>query len=219
MSQHFGPAPCWRVIATRVPSADLFGGITDFSEWEEVAAIENLFNERSLGALGKLALVPRSDRAYGLGSAYIMAPFAYLAPGRFGDGTFGVLYVGLSENTALAEVAWHKARFMRDWSEPKQTNDFQVLNLTFRGEVEDIRASQAALPDVYDPVSWAAGQVLGGQARTAGMDGIAYASVRRPGGECLAGFRPSAFSHCRFLRYEQFFWDGSSLHAAGLPPF
>ena len=211
MIQHLDPSPCWRVIATRVPSADLFGGITDYSEWEAVAELENLWNERSLGALGNLAQVPREHRALGPGSSYLMAPFAYRAPGRFGDGSYGVLYAGLEELTALTEVAWHRARFMEAWSLPRQTMDYQVLGMIFAGAVEDLRGAVAAMPDVYAQASWTAGQLLGARLRATGVDGIAYASVRRLGGECLAGFRPNAFSQCRFLRYAQFFWDGKTL--------
>lgn len=214
---HLGPFPCWRVIATRAPSADLFGGITDFSEWEMVAEIENLWNERTLGALGNLATIPRDQRAYGPGSAYIMASFAFRAPGRFGDGSFGVLYAGLEEATALAEVGWHRARFLREWSLPRQTVDHQVLGLAFEGKVEDLRGSMSHPPGVAAPDSWTEGQAFGSRARQAGADGVVYASVRRLGGECLAGFRPNAFTGCRHLRPVQWFWDGKALQGEGLP--
>lgn len=209
------PMACWRLIGTRVPSADLFGGVTDFSEWEAVAEIENLWNERSLSMLGNLAAVPKEQRAAGPGSAYLMAPFAYRASGRFGDGTYGVLYAGLEERTACVEVAWHRARFMREWAEPRQTLDHQLLGLVFEGLVEDLRGS--TLAGLYAPDTWEVGQALGAKVRAEGLDGIAYTSVRNLGGACLAGFRPNAFSQCRFLRYVQYFWDGAALHGEGLP--
>lgn len=214
MSLGFGPTDCWRLIGTRVPSADLFGGVTDFSEWEEVAEIENLWNDRSLSVLGNLAAVPKEHRAYGPGSAYVMAPFAYRTPGRFGDGSLGVLYAGLEESTAVTEVAWHRARFMRETARPKEIMDHQLLGLVFEGGVEDFRG--ATLPGLYAE-SWEVGQALGAQARATGVNGIVYSSVRRLGGACLAGFRPNAFQRCRFLRYVQFFWDGRALRGESLP--
>ena len=209
--------PAWRVIGAQVPGADLFSGITDYGEWETVAELENLWNERTLGVLGNLAAVPREHRALGPGSAYIMAPFAFRAAGRFGDGAYGVLYAGLEEATALAEVAWHRARFLREAGSPKEILDQQVLGLSFAGSVEDIRTEQEDLAHVYAPDSWAAGQAYGARVRGLGVDALAYASVRRLGGTCLAGFRPNAFSRCRHLRYVQFFWDGQRLHGEGLP--
>lgn len=208
---------CWRVIATRIPSADLFDGIADFGEWEAVAEIETLWNERSRGPLSHLATIPKQERAYGPGSSYLMAPFAYRARGRFGDGTFGVLYAGLDERTALVEVAYHRGRFLRDSANPKETMDYQVLGLGFGGEVEDLRGLQSEFAQVYDPDSWLGGQQVGAVARSQGLDGIAYSSVRNRGGECVAGFKPNAFHDCRHLRRVQFFWDGAQLHGpAGL---
>ena len=218
MSQRLGPADCWRVIGSRNPGADLFGGISDYGEWEDVAEIEHLWNERVLPQWGNVAQVPREHRAYGPGSAYIMGPFAYLTPGRFGDGSYGVIYAGLEELTALAEVAWHRARFMREWNLPRQTMDQQVLTLVFAGSVADLRGASPEWPGAFAPDSWVAGQALGAKLRSTGVDGIVYSSVRRLGGECLAGFRPNAFSRCRFMRQAQFFWDGAALHAEGLPP-
>ena len=160
MSRRMGPAQCWRVIAMRHPGADLFGGITDYGEWEDVAEIEHLWNERVLPEWGNLALVPREHRAYGPGSAYIMAPFAYRTQGRFGDGSYGVLYAGLEELTALAEVAWHRARFMREWALPRQTMDQQLLGMVFEGSVADpdsLRAAGAPLAGVITPPKAAPG--------------------------------------------------------------
>ena len=209
--------PCWRIIGTRFPSADFFNGITDYGEWEDVAELEGLWDERHLGPIGNLATIPRDHRAYGTGSSYLMAPFAYQAPGRFGDGSYGVLYAALDERTALAEVAHHRAQFMRLGRRPKETMDHGVLTLAFEGTVEDIRTDTTTLPHVYAPDTWREGQAFGALVRAAGVDGIAYASVRRLGGECLAGFRPNAFSNCRFRHSTQFFWDGTALYAPGLP--
>ncbi|HQN17853.1 MAG TPA: RES family NAD+ phosphorylase [Syntrophobacteraceae bacterium] len=202
---------CWRVIPTRVPSADLFQGIADFGEWEQVVEIEGLFNERNRTTVGNLALVPPAHRAVGPGSSYLMAPFAYLSPGRFGDGSYGVLYAAMDEMTALVEVAYHRAVFLRDAGNGPETLAQQILTMNFSGEVEDIRGLQKSLPLVYDPASHLGGQAFAAPLQQAGIDGIAYSSVRWRGGECVAGFRPNAFSSCRHARQEQFYWDGQSL--------
>jgi hypothetical protein len=211
MIAEFKDLPCWRVIPTRVPGADLFQGIADYGEWEAVFEVENLWNERTRGVLGNLAQVPPGHRAYGPGSTFIMAPFAFPAAGRFGDGSHGVLYAGLDERTALAEVAFHRAKFMRETRRPRETLDHQVLGLAFTGKAEDIRSATEALVQVYAPDTWTAGQAFAAPVRARGLDAIAYASVRRLGGECLAGFRPNAFHQCRHLRLIQFFWDGAGL--------
>lgn len=215
MNRLLGPVEAWRLVGVRMPGADLFAGVADFGDWEEVAEIESLWNERTAGLLGNLSAVPREHWASGPGSAYLMGPFIFRAPGRFGNGAYGVLYAGLEERTALAEVAWHRARFLRESGQPRQTLDHQLLDLLFEGTIDDLRESEA--PGLYAPDSWAEGQALGARIRAAGADGILYSSVRHKGGDCLAGFRPHAFSRCRFVRYVQFFWDGERLLGEGLP--
>ena len=207
----FDRAPCWRMVAARNPGADVFQGITDFGEWEELYEIESLTNERLRTPFGNLASVPKEQRAYGTGSAYIMAPFAYRTPGRFGDGSYGVLYAALDEATALAEVLYHRVRFLRSTGNPKETAAYQVLALKFTGELEDIRPLAQPQWNDPDPTRYGPAQGFGARIRAAGGDGIVYPSVRRPGGECVAGFRPDRFSDCRHARLIQCHWDGARL--------
>lgn len=200
-------------MAVRQAGADIFQGLSDYGEWEELSEIEGLTNERLRPIAGNLARVPRERRAFGPGSAYIMAPFAYCSPGRFGDGSFGVLYAGLDESTARAEVFYHRARFLQATGQPREVATYQLLALACTGGLEDIRT--AAGSDLYhpDPSGYAPAQAFAAQVRGRDVDGILYASVRRLGGECVAGFWPDLFSECRHLRRVQCYWDGSDLHA------
>ena len=207
----FRKAPCWRLVATQHPGADIFQGLTDFGEWEELYEVESLTNERLRPHAGNLSSVPRERRGYGPGSAYIMAPFAYRAPGRFGDGSFGVLYAALDEPTALAEAAFHRARFLRSTGSPREIAAYQVLTLKLTGELEDIRLLLRSELYDPDPSRYGPAQVFAAQVRDLDGDGIVYASVRRLGGGCVAGFRPDRFSECRHARLLQFYWDGARL--------
>lgn len=211
MIARFRQAPCWRLVAARNPGLDLFQGLTDFGEWEELYEIESLTNERLRTPIGNLARVPREQWPCGPGSAYLMAPFAYCAPGRFGDGSYGVLYAALDEATTLAEVGYHRSRFLRATGNPKETAAYQELTLDCSGDLEDIRPSREAAWYDPDPECYGPAQAFGARIRAAGGDGIAYASVRRPGGECVAGFRPDRFSNCRHARLIQLYWDGFRL--------
>ena len=210
----FLQAPCWRVIATRSSSQDLFQGLSEFGEWEALVEIDSLTNARTHPAIGHLARMPREDRAYGPGSTYIMAPFAYRAPGRFGDGSFGVLYAALDEQTAMTEVAWHRARFLRTTANRRESAPQQVLTLSLTADVEDLRGQAHAHPEWYgeDPLTYGPAQTLATGLRSGGRSGVAYDSVRHRGGECVAGFRPSIFSGCRHARVVHFFWDGRMLY-------
>ena len=64
---------------------------------------------------------------------------------------------------------------------------------------------------IYDPDSYAASQALAIEIRNTGSSGLAYDSVRKPGGECVAIFKPRVLSNCRQERHLTYVWDGSSI--------
>ena len=74
-----------------------------------------------------------------------------------------------------------------------------------------IRGQREALPALYHPSSYAVSQETARTLRDAGSDGIVYESVRNPGGECAAVFRPRLLSNCRQERHLCYVWDGSEI--------
>ena len=73
------------------------------------------------------------------------------------------------------------------------------------------RGERARLPDIYDPSSYTASQRLGRALRDAGSNGIAFESVRRAGGECVAVFRPRLVQNVRQSVHLRYAWDGNSI--------
>ena len=67
------------------------------------------------------------------------------------------------------------------------------------------------MPGIYDPDSYAESQALAIEIRNNGSSGLAYDSVRKPGGECVAIFKPRVLSNCRQERHLTYVWDGSSI--------
>ena len=78
-------------------------------------------------------------------------------------------------------------------------------------ELHDLRGRRMELADVYDPSSYAASQKLGRSLREAGSNGIAFDSVRRNGGECVAVFRPRLVQNVRQGVHLRYAWDGNAI--------
>jgi hypothetical protein len=81
------------------------------------------------------------------------------------------------------------------------------------GRVDARLADLASLPAapraaLLDPDSYAASQPFGGRLRAAGAAGIVYPSVRDPGGQCVAAFRPTAVAAPVPAQMLQYHWDG-----------
>lgn len=205
--------PCYRIIASRFPPICLFEQVADPADLEAVFQIEAMTNDRLREEAGNLELVIPEDRVSGPGTSAIMAPFTHLSPigSRFTDGSYGVFYAGLTLATAIAETCFHRTRFLKATNEPAQELDMRVYAVDLDATLHDIRGQRGTLADLYDPDRYAAAQSAASKLRTNGSDGIVYESVRHPGGECAAVFRPRLLSNCRQERHLCYVWDGCTI--------
>lgn len=205
--------PCYRIIPSRFPPIGLFDKVAHPDDLEAVFLIEAMTNDRLRDEVGELALVPIEDRVAGPGSTPIMAAFTHLNPegSRFTDGSFGVFYASLALDTAIAETKHHRARFLAATGEPAQEVDMRVYAVDLHARLHDIRGTAKSFAPFHLPDSYAHSQPLASELRDAGSDGIRYRSVRHPGGECTAVFRPRLLSNCRQERHLCYVWDGAAI--------
>ena len=205
----FPPRPAWRVVPTRHPPIAIFERAAAPADLEDALRLEMAFSPHHGEALRILALAP-SEWVSGPGCGFIMAPFVYPIPSRFTDGSYGVFYAGLEEATAIAEVAFHRGRFMASTAQGPMALEHNVLQATVAGALTDIRGQRARYPDLHDPdpAHYPAAQAWARACRLQGADGIAYSSVRAAEGACVALFRPRSVRDCRILRPLHYFWDG-----------
>ena len=181
------------------------------------ARTDPLLNARIQPALA----IPPKDRVYGPGAGYVMAPFAYPSPDgtRFGPPSltaesFGVYYAARDEATAIEEVKYHRTAFLQAMRAPAQDLDFEVLKAQVKGtRFFDLRGRQREFPAVYSPTDYSASQKMGAELRQQDGDGVAYDSVRREGGECVAVFRPRCVGPARPVKQLIFRWDGEGITA------
>jgi hypothetical protein len=205
--------PCYRIISSRFPLVSLFEEVADPDDLEAVFLVESATNDRLRDEVGDLQLVPREERVSGPGTGYIMAAFTHVSPpgGRFHDGTFGAYYAAADRPTAIAETVYHRERFLRDSGAPPQELDMRVLRARADADMHDLRGMKSTLPAVYHPTDYSAGQALARALRAADSWGIAYDSVRRDGGECIAVLRPRALSECKQAEHLGYVWNGEEI--------
>ena len=190
-------AKAWRLIPTRVPSADLLARVADPTDFDLLNVLEAQTNRRIL--------------AYGHSNPYVAAAFAYSlggTPSRFNDGTWGTIYVALEPETALEEVRYWQARYFKGDRSPATRLDFRMLVGTLDGAFLDLRRSTAS--GVYAPDDYGASQQFAREHRTAER-GLAYASVRASGGSCVVGFRPETVRDLQHHHQVVMSWDGSRM--------
>lgn len=203
-----GPLETRRVIATAYPALDLYANLAvDPSLWDALHQIESRTNPRLEADDAGPRAVPAGAAAGGAGSSFIMAPFAHRRASRFSAGDFGIYYCAAIEETAIREVAYHRARFLRDSRRPPQTLAFRSIVATLRGTAFD----------VYDqPWPWLRSddyrecQRFGEYAYHRAQL-IRYESVRHRGNVAFAVLSPRALSESRHVAYLEMAWDGHAI--------
>jgi hypothetical protein len=207
-------APCHRIVASRLPTIHLFERVADPADWDALYELESRTNPRIRTNAGELHLVPLADRVSGGPNASIvMAPFTHLSPPgtRFTNGHFGAYYAAESVDTAIAETRYHRENFLRATSQPPIELEMRCYLADVACELHDLRGRRMEMPDIYDPSSYASSQKLGRELREAGSNGLAFDSVRRNGGECVALFRPRLVQNVRQSVHLRYAWDGNAI--------
>lgn len=202
-----------RLIASAFPPIDLFEDIADPADWDLLELATERTNARSAETVGKLDLVPPARRVGGPGASYVMAPFVHVSPdhpGRFHDGTFGAFYAADTLETAVAEKAFHAARFAAATRQaPGWLADWRELVGTLDADLVDLRGDGFGALLHPDPERYGAAQAFARTVRAAGHAGILYPSVRQPGGACFAAFWPDVPAVPVVGRHFTYHWDGA----------
>jgi RES domain-containing protein len=203
----------WRIIASRYPPIDLFERVAgdDPKISDTLIALEQLTNPRVRDEIGEISLVPPDRRVSGPGASYVMAPFTHLNPqgSRFADGTFGAYYAASELESAIAETIHHFEKYALDSGDPARSEDMRVLLGALDAELEDVSAQEDSFQSqLLDPDDYRASQAWARELRGDGANGIAYPSVRRAGGECMAAFWPDVPGIPKQERHLQFHWNG-----------
>jgi hypothetical protein len=199
----------YRIVPSRFPPITLFERLVSADELEVAYAIEGLTNDRLRAAAGDLHRLPREQWVTGPGASVVMAPFTHVGrASRFSDGSYGVYYAALDEDTAIAETAFHVARFLRQTGEPP----IEVNQRLYIGRIveplDDIRGP--AFEHLGDPdlSTYPVCQAFGRERRATSSWGLLYRSARREGGQCIGAFSPKAVSLPTQSRHYRYVFDG-----------
>ncbi len=201
----------YRIIPSHYPPISLFERIFDTPEEMELAfEIESMTNDRLLDEVGDIQLVSAEDRISGPGTSPVMASFTHIGFGsRFATEQFGVYYAGSSLDTAIAETVFHKEREFAAAGEESIELTMRVYIGAVALPMHDIRGADYDYLHDPEPAHYSESQVFSTSMRSKGSNGLLYKSVRYPGGECIAAFKPRAVAVPRQSCHLKYFWDGA----------
>lgn len=171
------------------------------------ATNERLLAERAQGrGIGPdelLAAVPNA--------AVVNAAFAHPHPlgARFNGPDRGAWYAAFELETAQTEAGFHKTVQLTEIGMPDESVTYDDYTADFGADFHDLRGTRGFRACVA-PDSYEASQALAADLLAHGALGIVYPSVRRPGGMCLACFRPALVGGVRRGKRWRFTWrDGA----------
>ena len=202
----------YRLVNSKFPPVALFDDVADADEFEVLYQIQALTNPRLKNEVGHLELIHRSEIPFGIpGCSYATAPFTHVNPAgsRFSDGSFGVLYLADTLETALAEVRHHQSLY---WSKVPSLNYerfvFRGLSCSFTDRRMKDATSIAMTDPVYDPDDYTQSRRLGKSVKAAGWPGLRYNSVRMPGSHCWALMTPKPVLSVIQAAHYEMVWNG-----------
>jgi hypothetical protein len=205
----------FRLINSRFPPISLFDDVADEDEFDALYELQALTNPRLQTELGNLNLIRKAEIPFGIpGCSYATGPFTHVNPegSRFSDGQYGVLYMGESIDTAIAEVTYHQSRYWQG------VHGLDYDRLVFRGlkckvgamDLHD--ATTLSFGDaIYDPDSYGASRNFGRRLYRAGSEGLQYHSVRKPGDICWGLFTPRHVRSVIQTAHFEFIWNGEEI--------
>jgi hypothetical protein len=169
----------------------------------DLSELDAATNERKIAERGGNSALGPGELLFGVPEAHIVnAAYSHHGPhgGRFHSSQRGAWYAGFEIETSIAEVAFHKRRFLADGRiQGKQSFDFVEFLADFSGWFHTLDAADKkdCLQPGPVPQCYSASQALANKLLYEGSNGIVYPSVRRPGGTCIACFRPALVFHPR----------------------
>lgn len=183
-----------RLVAASYPPVRAFEDTVLPADLEVVLEVLAVTDPPARAAAGDLSLVPPAERLSGPGTSPIMAAFTHPNPAgsRFADARYGAYYAARHIETAIAETRYHQRRFLDATALPSTTIVLNAYEARIDAPVHDVRDAHERFGVAYvtEPRHYPRSQAFARRLRDAGSGGIAYDSVRDPGGQCVALFRP-----------------------------
>jgi RES domain-containing protein len=188
-----------RLVSTARLRPPVLAGLVADDQLGTLAEIEGATSDRLLRQRRGGSGISPMEFAFGVpGHTFINAAFAYARPrglNRFNGPSRGAWYAAFEVETAIAEVSFHLMRELDNIGVYETTVDYAELFASFAGDFLDLRNLPDPQPECLNPdieVGYPHGNAVADAARTKGLNGIIYPSVRRKGGTCLVALIPHA---------------------------
>jgi hypothetical protein len=182
----------------------------DDDQLKAIVDLDAATNDRLLAEQQWLPGIGLEELVFGVPHARVInASYCHANPlgSRFSGPDRGAWYAGFEVATSQAEVAFHKSVQLAEIGHFEDSVTYDDYLADFSASLHDLRRGKTRA--YLDPGSYVESQALAERLLARGSLGVVYPSVRRPGGTCLACFRPALVMNVRRDRTYRFTWEGT----------
>lgn len=200
-----------RLVASRYPVVGILDQVAAPEDLQGVVDLESWTNDRISNEFGVLFTIPEDEWVVGVPNAnVVMAAFCHPHPagGRFNGPERGAWYAAFDQETAISESVYRRTQEFAEVGFYEGLVQMREYLADFAALFHDIRNGDPAFEALHDPDSYAASQAFAARLLRDGSNGVAYNSVRHPGGRCLACFRPRLVLNIRQGDHFEYRWQG-----------
>jgi len=201
-----------RLIPSLYPSRGVLDALATPADLPAILELETWSDDRISSELGTLHRIPMEEWvAGGPMASVIMAAFCHPRPtgGRFNGPERGAWYAANSLDAAHAEVAYHRTLELAEIGVLETRMQMRLYLVDFHAVFHDVRANAPENIPYHDATAYTASQALARRLLADGSNGVIYRSVRHPGGQCLACFRPALVARVRVAAHFEYRWQGT----------
>lgn len=207
-----------RLVTTGRIRDSVLLALVEQDELDALAEIEGATSQRLIAETRGTAGLASNELVYGVSHpAFINAAFANSKPlelNRFNGPDRGAWYAAIDVETSLEEVKFHMTDFLARTGDFNAAVEYAELFASFAGEFVDLRGSpEHPALSLDTAVGYAAGNALASAAKSAGVNGIIYPSVRHEGGTCLVALFPHAVQSVAQGDVYRLVWAGTQTPA------
>jgi hypothetical protein len=182
----------------------------DDAHLQALFELDSATNDRLLAGQQLLPGIGLEELVFGVPHAAVVnAAFCHAHPlgARFSGPDRGAWYGAFDLPTAQAEVAFHKSVQLAEIERFEDSVTYDDYLADFSASFHDLRRARG-FRACLAPDSYVASQALSEHLLEQQSLGVVYPSVRRPGGTCVACFRPALVANVRRAKTYRFVWSG-----------
>ncbi len=200
---------CWKIVPKQIPASKLLNSICKSTEIDTIVKLEAMTGLKFNYNAEEILSVGPKNKKYNAKSAVVEAITSFLNPlgGRFTDGSYGVIHIFKTLETAICETKTSFEAFLNGIQVDKFKIEMDAYALDIKGSFHDIRGQAENLPYLYLEDDNEYSSAFAKSLWKSGSEGIIFDSfVNRS--ECIALFNSARIANVRMEKELSFNWNG-----------